>query len=174
MWNLKDKKGFIMIEMLCALSIFIMLLSGALVASKNASKIKCEYREREKYIGLLQGVKNEVMYNFTYEDLKNLKEENKLYIHKEEMNWDFHQNKDTKILFTNIVPQKEPYLEMRITETEIFKVNLILNYEERKEKRGFTVNFIKVGTKDDKEERFFYNRNFNRIINYVYSESLYN
>ncbi len=135
MWNLKDKKGFIMIEILCALSIFIMLLSGALVASENASKIKCEYREREKYIGLLQGVKNEVMYNFTYEDLKNLKEENKLYIHKDEMNWDFHQNKDTKMLFTNIVPQKEPYLEMRITETEIFKVNLILNYEERKEKK---------------------------------------
>lgn len=127
MWNLKDKKGFIMIEILCALSIFIMLLSGALVASKNASKIKCEYRQREKYIGLLQGVKNEVMYNFTYEDLKRLKEENKLYIHKDEMNWDFHQNKDTKMLFTNIVPQKEPYLEMRITETEIFKVNLILN-----------------------------------------------
>lgn len=135
MWNLKDKKGFIMIEILCALSIFIMLLSGALVASKNASKIKCEYRQREKYIGLLQGVKNEVMYNFTYEDLKRLKEENKLYIHKDEMNWDFHQNKDTKMLFTNIVPQKEPYLEMRITETEIFKVNLILNYEERKEKK---------------------------------------
>ncbi|APH14466.1 hypothetical protein NPD5_121 [Clostridium sporogenes] len=143
MWNLKDKKGFIMIEILCALSIFIMLLSGALVASKNASKIKCEYREREKYIGLLQGVKNEVMYNFTYEDLKNLKEENKLYIHKEEMNWDFHQNKDTKMLFTNIVPQKEPYLEMRITETEIFKVNLILNYEERKEKKRVHCEFYK-------------------------------
>ena len=132
-----------MIEVLCALSIFIMLLSGALVASKNASKIKCEYMEREKYTGLLQGVKNEVMYNFTYEDLKNLKEENKLYIHKEAMNWDFHQNKDIKMLFTNIVPQKEPYLEMRITETDIFKVNLILNYEERKEKKRVRCEFYK-------------------------------
>lgn len=63
---------------------------------------------------------------------------------------------------------------MKITEKDIFKVNLILNYDERKEKRGFTVNFIKVGTKDDKEKRFFYNRNFNRVINYVYSESLHN
>ncbi len=94
------------------------------------------------------------MYNFTYEDLNKLKEENKLYIHKDKMNWDFHQNKDIKILFTNIAPQKEPYLEMKITEKDIFKVNLILNYEERKEKREFTVNFIKVGTKDDKEKRF--------------------
>ncbi|NFI38814.1 type II secretion system protein [Clostridium botulinum] len=143
MWNLKDKKGFIMIEILCALSIFIMLLAGALLTSKNASKIKCEYMEREKYIGFLQGVKNEVMYNFTYEDLNKLKEENKLYIHKDKMDWDFHQNKDTKILFTNIAPQKEPYLEMKITEKDIFKVNLILNYKERKEKKRVHCEFYK-------------------------------
>lgn len=96
-----------------------------------------------KYIEFLQGVKNEVMYNFTYEDLNKLKEENKLYIHKDKMDWNFHQNKDTRILFTNIAPQKEPYLEMKITEKDIFKVNLILNYEERKEKKRVHCEFYK-------------------------------
>ncbi|NFN87395.1 type II secretion system protein [Clostridium sporogenes] len=143
MLNLKDKKGFIIIEILCALSIFIMLLGGALTVGRNSSKIKCEYKEREKYIGFLQRIKNEAMYNFTYEDLKKLKNDNKLYIHKDEMEWDFEKNKDTKILFTNIAPQKKPYLEMRISGDDVFKVNLILNYEERKEKKKIECEFYK-------------------------------
>ncbi|EJO5346971.1 type II secretion system protein [Clostridium botulinum] len=143
MWNLKVKKGFVIIEILCALSIFIMILGGALVVSKNASKIKCEYSEREKYIGFLQGVKNEVMYNFTYKDLKELKKENKLYINKDEMNWDFYENKDTKILFTNVLPKKQPYIEMKISENQVFKINLILNYKERNKEKTVQCEFYK-------------------------------
>lgn len=133
MWNLKDKKAFIIIEVLCAMSVFIMLLAGALVVSKNAYKLKCEHIKKEKYIEFFQGVKNEIMYNFTYEDLKNLKNKSKLYIQKDEMNWDFHEEKDIKMLFTDVVPKEKPYLEMKINEEEILKVDLILNYGKMKE-----------------------------------------
>ncbi|WP_195923180.1 type II secretion system protein [Clostridium tepidum] len=143
MLNLKDKKGFIIIEILCALSIFIMLLGGALIVGKNSSKIKCEYAEREKYIKFLQGIKNETMYNFSYEDLKKLKNENKLYINKDKIECDFYKNKDIKILFTSINPKNKPYLEMRINGEDVFKVNLILNYEERKEKKKIECEFYK-------------------------------
>ncbi len=115
------------------MSVFIMLLAGALVVSKNASKLKCEHIKKEKYIEFFQGVKNEIMYNFTYEDLKNLKNKSKLYIQKDEMNWDFHEEKDIKMLFTDMVPKEKPYLEMKINEEEILKVDLILNYGKMKE-----------------------------------------
>lgn len=143
MYNLKNKKGFIIVEILCALSIFIMLIGCALVGTSSSFKLKKEYITKEKYISFLESIKNDVMYNFTYDELKELRKENKIYIHKDLMNKDFHENSNVKTLFTSDMPKEEPYIEMSIYGGDIFKVNLILNYKERKEEKKVKCEFYK-------------------------------
>lgn len=143
MFKLKSKKGFVIVEVLCGISIFMILFYASLQAIYTSSKIKKQQRHLEVYFTYLESLKNNLIYNNTYEELKFLQENNKIYIKDEQIQEKILKSKNVKNIFTDEMPSIFPYIKMNILGDEILEVNLQLNYKFNEKHKKVDCKFYK-------------------------------
>ncbi|MBC8062296.1 MAG: type II secretion system protein [Clostridiaceae bacterium] len=145
-WRLNKKEGFTIIEVLCALSIIIVLFSYIMQAELRNIRLKQYLELKEKYICLLEEVSKELTYNTTYLELINLSDNGKIYIDNENMNFDKIKCSKIADCFTDKTPLVKPYIVMLISRDKVLKVNTriyfkYVNKEEMIECESFKGNY---------------------------------
>lgn len=123
--NFKNRKGFTLIEVLCSISVFIILFTLAFNVQLNTLKIK-KYNEKMKnYTYIMEYVKNNIIYDIRYEDLMNLSCNGMKYVKLEDALKAENENKDILNLFSDKNPRRE-YIEINIEKGEALKIDLKL------------------------------------------------
>ena len=143
MFKLKTRKGYILIEILCAMTIFTMLVASSIAVFYQSRKIKKIKNDNLNCFIFAEGLKNNIMYNSNYEDLCYLRENNKLYITKENMNLDKLKNKDILEIFKNDFKEDTPYIKLDIKGQDILKINMKLYSNEKNKLKAVCCEFYK-------------------------------
>lgn len=143
MWISKIKKGFTLIEVLCTITIFSILFITCLTIQLNNSTLKKYNENIIKYSVIMEQIKNNMIGNFSYEDVKKLKMQNKYYISKENINLDNFKGNDLKNLFTEKKVEDKPYLLMTVEGDSVYKINLKLYTKILKKERVMECEFYK-------------------------------
>lgn len=122
-----NKRGFTLIEVLCAVSIFSIFTTFSLNIFNKSIKIKKYNSYYKESIYFIEAVKNTLIYNSSLEEINKIKGKGPIVIAEEDMNIDNVKNKD---FLDNKGNSKVnyPYIILNIEEREDdFLVN-IKNY----------------------------------------------
>jgi prepilin-type N-terminal cleavage/methylation domain len=120
------KNGFNLIEVMCSVTLFSILFMITLTIGVKVLKIKKYNKEINNYSLAMEEIKNRMIYNSTYNELQQLKLENRYYISEENINFDKLRQKDLIDMFIETKPLQESYLVISIEEGMVLKVNLKL------------------------------------------------
>lgn len=85
MLKLRSKKGFALVEVMCAFSIFSILFLFAVDLKVDELKMKKFNDEVMGYTYYLDAVKNEIIFNYDNSDIENLKGKGKICLSKQDI-----------------------------------------------------------------------------------------
>lgn len=139
----KNKRGFTLVEVLVSLGIFAMVLLSAVSLMATSNKLEKRYNRLQKEITYLEGLKGVMEGNFSHSEISNLKNENKIYITKENMDYEYLKDERIKSAFTSSEPDKMPYISIQVEGDRVLKVVINLNTWGDKEKQIYQGVFYK-------------------------------
>ncbi len=143
MLKLNKKSGYSILEVLCAISILSIMLSGILMLDLNNLKLKKYNNEIIRYTYILDTLKKEILFNCTYEDIKNITENNKKYISGEYLTIENIKKLKLNQLFNEDVKLDDTYLEMNIVDDTAFKIELNIHLMLKSKKDIIKCEFYK-------------------------------
>ncbi|MEY7999436.1 type II secretion system protein [Clostridium sp. Mt-5] len=119
-------KGFTLIEVLCSITVFSLLFMTALFIQLDTVKVK-KYNEGVSSCTLImEYVKNNIIYNFSREDILDLYKNGRIYINCNEIKFEDIEEIEAGNLFSDVKPMKEPYIVLNVMENNVLKINLQL------------------------------------------------
>jgi prepilin-type N-terminal cleavage/methylation domain-containing protein len=107
----KTQRAFTIIETMIAVSVFSILILGALSLEMIRVNLKAYDNIKEKEIYNVELLKNNIINNTSYSELEALLNEGKKYIIKDNITSEYLQ-KDIRGLFQNNFNEKESYIEV--------------------------------------------------------------
>lgn len=118
------KAGFTLIEVLCSITILSILFMTAISIQLNSVKVRKYNKDLYNSILIMEHIKNNIIYNCSYDEIVYLNNMNKRYINCSNLN--FYSIKENNLLdlFSEAVPDKEPYIVLTVSQGEVLKVNL--------------------------------------------------
>ncbi|MHC6179432.1 type II secretion system protein [Clostridium sp. JNZ X4-2] len=119
-------KGFTLIEVLCSITVFSLLFMTALLIQLNTVKVKKYNEEVNRYTLIMEYVKNNIISNFSREDVLNLYKTGRIYVNCSEIKFEDIEEMEAGNLFSDVKPIKEPYIVLNVMENNVLKVNLQL------------------------------------------------
>lgn len=123
--NIKIKKGFALIEVLCSMAIFTILFNSALCMQLNTYSIK-KYNEKVRnYTYEMRYIKDSIIYSMSYKDIVELYDSGRKYVELKNISDYDYVGIDPKKLFSENNYGRE-YIEMEVEKGEVLKVNLKL------------------------------------------------
>ncbi|QBD85119.1 type II secretion system protein [Clostridium tetani] len=121
-----NKRGFTLIEVLCAVSVFLIFTTLALSIFNKSIKVKKYNNYYKESIYFIEAIKNTLVYNSSSEEINKIKDKGSIVILEKDMNIDNVRNKS--------------FLNTRDT-SHLNYPYIVLNIEEREE--DFLIN-IKI------------------------------
>ncbi|WP_368487846.1 prepilin-type N-terminal cleavage/methylation domain-containing protein [Clostridium sp. BJN0013] len=118
------KKGFTLIEVLCSITVFSILFMTAISIQLNSFKVKKYNKDLYNSILIMEYVKNNIIYNCSYDEILYLNNMNKKYINCNDLNFESIKDDNLVDLFSDVIPGKEPYIVLDVSGKEVLKVNL--------------------------------------------------
>ncbi|MGE5627473.1 MAG: type II secretion system protein [Solirubrobacterales bacterium] len=129
MWISKTNKGFTILEVILSLSIFAMMSSFALALMINSKKLENQYNNLNKNLSYLEGIKTIMVSSYSYNDILTLKNDNRVYISNENMDYELLKDNRSKSIFTSVEPKHVPYIYLNFEGDKVIKATLILKTE---------------------------------------------
>lgn len=126
MYKLNKKKGFTLIEVICSITLFSILFMITLTMSVKVLEIKNYNKKINNYSVVMEEIKNTMIYNATYDEIKKLNLEYRYYIDIENIDFDEIREKGTANMFAETKPLKDTYLAISVEDGNVLKVNLKL------------------------------------------------
>lgn len=128
-----NKRGFTLIEVLCAVSVFLIFTTLALSIFNKSIKVKKYNNYYKESIYFIEAIKNTLVYNSSSEEINKIKDKGSIVILEKDMNIDNVRNKsflntrDTSYL-------NYPYIVLNIEEREEdFLINIKNHFNKNKE-----------------------------------------
>jgi hypothetical protein len=143
MWKLNKKSGTTLIEALCALNILCIFFIISISIQLNNMTLKKYNNELISYIAVIEAVKGELSSNSSFEELIILHRNDKKFIKSDSLSLNSVKSININSLFSDIAPDKTPYLQMTIEEGEVLKIKLQLNYRFRDKNESIICEFYK-------------------------------
>ncbi|ERI91315.1 prepilin-type cleavage/methylation protein [Clostridiales bacterium oral taxon 876 str. F0540] len=143
MLKLNKKPGFMLIEVLCSISIVLILLTVILASALNTRKLQDINKKKYEYVTVMDAVKNEMLLNRTYDDIKKLYSENKKIIHKEQLTLSSIQNTELQDLFNENTKAEDTYLLLGVIDGKVLTINLELHAKVNSKEEVITCSFSK-------------------------------
>jgi prepilin-type N-terminal cleavage/methylation domain-containing protein len=139
MWELdmlksNKKKGFSLIEQLCAISILSILSICVITIQLNNVRLKEYNKQVLLYCNVLEALKQEIIYNYSYADVRQIYYLNKRYITKDKLTINNLKSNDLSQIFSEGSDMENTYLLLNVVDGEVLKIqielHLKLNYKE--------------------------------------------
>ncbi|MBC2580311.1 prepilin-type N-terminal cleavage/methylation domain-containing protein [Clostridium sp. DJ247] len=143
MLKLKIKKGLTLIEVLCSITIFSIIILLIISIQLSSIKIKKYSNDIYNYSIFMEELKNVIINNTSYEELKNISLENKYFISKENIRIEKIKEIGITNIFVSNIEKQEPYLVINIEGDEVLKVKLELHTKPLKKEKVMECEFYK-------------------------------
>lgn len=138
MFRLNKSRGIGFINVICSLAILMIAITYITSFKVREIKLKKYNAEMNKSVVLMEALRNEITYNYTYDEIKELFvnclslnngkyiSENKLFINGDNLNLDSLNTKGLREILDKFENNKETYLEITANndEEKIIKINL--------------------------------------------------
>ncbi|RXM78424.1 prepilin-type N-terminal cleavage/methylation domain-containing protein [Clostridium tetani] len=128
-----NKRGFTLIEVLCAVSVFLIFTTLALSIFNKSIKVKKYNNYYKESIYFIEAIKNTLVYNSSSEEINKIKNKGSIVILEKDMNIDNVRNKS----FLNTRDTSHlnyPYIVLNIEEREDdFLININNHFNKNKE-----------------------------------------
>ena len=129
MLRLQNKKGFTLVEVLCSLGVFSIVFICMMSFDVTALNMKKDIKTMNNNVIIIEALKNNIIYKMTYEELKQLEVDKRVYINKEYITFDKIKAGGAD-MFSNQVIAANPYIKCNFTKNdstiEVFKISLLL------------------------------------------------
>lgn len=139
MFKLNKSRGIGFIDVICSLAILMIAITYIASFKVKEIKLKKYNTEMNKSAVFMEALKNDITYNYTYEEIEklliehlhsnnsNYTYENKLFINGNNLNLDSLNTKGLEEILDKFENNKETYLEITANndEDKIIKINLI-------------------------------------------------
>ena len=132
MLKLTSKKGFTLVELICSLGIFSIIFISMISYGVASLNMKKRIKIINDNVFIMEGLKNNIIYRMSFEELEQLKNDNRIFVNKE--NLTFNKIQTTLLDVFSDTPWKEnEYLELRFLKYEfkVYTLGLFLHSESR-------------------------------------------
>lgn len=126
MWKLKIKPAFTLVEVMCSVAIFSLLFITALTIELNTIRLKKYNTQLYEYSVLMETVKNNFLGNLSYNELKVLYNDNRLYINKEFLSKNKLKAEKLVDVASTTMTSNELCVKLNITDGRVIKVDIKL------------------------------------------------
>lgn len=143
---MKRSKGFGFVEVLCSACIFFMVIASVFKLKITMNNIAKRQKTIESYYCFLSGLKYNLLKNATYEEVKNLKENEKLNIPKEKINIDLMCSEELESVFTKEINNDCPRITMEIEDFKdesVLKIRLKMCFLVNGQQKESITEFLK-------------------------------
>ncbi|MCY6483740.1 hypothetical protein OW763_05175 [Clostridium aestuarii] len=125
-----EHKGIGIIDVVCSLAIFFVLLIFIFSIKMNALNLRNNNEKVVKYIEFVEALKNVIYYNHNFNEIETLVNTNKVVINKGDISLESIKNKDLEDIFVRNSSKEMPYLIMKVEEDdgEVVKLSLNLHF----------------------------------------------
>lgn len=128
------KKGFSLIEQLCAICILSILTISFITIQLNNVRLKEYNKQIFLYSSVLEALKQEILYNYSYDNVKGTYNLNKRYVAKDMLTISNVRSNDLNQIFNESSDMTKTYLLLSLVDGEVLKIHLELhiklNYKE--------------------------------------------
>lgn len=128
-----SKKGFSLVEQLCAMSILAILSISIISIQLNNLRLKEYNKEILAYSSILEALKQEILHNYSYDNVREIYGLNKRFLTKDRLNIDTIKNNSINQIFSESYDNTETYLVFSITEGEVLKIHMEIHVKLKKE-----------------------------------------
>lgn len=144
MQKFSKKKGITLVEILCALNI-IAIFSMLLISMQiNNMRLRQYNNEKFKYLAVIQAVREEIIHNLNYTEVRNLMTANKKYINCDKLSLISIKSNDAVNLFEETLLQNDKsYLALQVTDGAVLKLDLTLHIKLNNSDDIITCTFFK-------------------------------
>lgn len=143
MLKLRAKKGLTLIEVLCSITVFSLMMLLIISIQLSNIKIKKYSNDIYNYSIFMEELKNVIINNTSYDELKNISLENKYYISKENIKIEKIREMGIDNIFVSNIKKQEPYLVINIGGDEVLKVRLELHVKLLRKEKIMECEFYK-------------------------------
>ncbi|MCY6960469.1 hypothetical protein [Clostridium brassicae] len=120
------RKGIGVIEVLCSMAILLILCNFTFSTKMHVLKLNQYNKKSNQYVEFLASLKENMYFNYSCEEIQNLRNSKMIMINKENINSQSIKDKGINI-FEKEVSREKPYLLMNIKDdNEVLKIELIL------------------------------------------------
>lgn len=137
------KKGFSLIEVLCAFMIFSIVFLGVMKIMLNALELKKENELIKNQSEFLYAVKYNIMYNISYDKLLYIYDCEKKNIEGSKLTLDYIKDCGLEETLSNNTNYTLPYGIMEIEKGEVLKINVKVINSEKNNNKNLTITFYK-------------------------------
>ncbi len=137
------KKGFLLIEVLCAFMIFSIVFTGVMKIMLNALELKKQNELMKNQSEFLYAVKYNIMYNISYDNLLYIYDCEKKSINGSKLTLDYIKDHGLEEIFSNNTDYILPYGIMEIEKGEVLKVDVKIINSEKNNKKNLNITFYK-------------------------------
>jgi len=139
-----SKKGFTLVEVLCSLGVFSIIFICMMSFDIASLNMKKDIKNINNDVIIMETIKNNIIYSMSFEKLELLGKNTKIYINKEDMNFDKSKT-DIMNIFTKPIPTEIPYIELSLLKDElnVYKLNILLRTGKTKDIEELQCNFYK-------------------------------
>lgn len=139
-----SKRGFTLVEVLCSLGVFSIIFICMMSYEVTSLNMKRRIKSMNDNVLIMEAVKNNIIYSMTYEELVELKKDNRIFINKENMTLNKIQG-TVKDVFSKQVYVENPYIELSFLKCEFKVYSLRLSLHEGNENHNIELqcNFYK-------------------------------
>lgn len=127
------KKGFSLLEQLCAMSIFSIMSISIITIQLNNLRLREYNKEILEYSSVLEALKQEILNNYSYDYIKDIYSSNKRYVNKDMLNISSIRNNNLNQIFDESYDNSITYLVLEMAEGEALKIHLEIHVKLNKE-----------------------------------------
>lgn len=139
-----SKRGFTLVEVLCSLGVFSIIFICMMSYEVTSLNMKKSIKNMNDNVLIMEAVKNNIIYSMTYEELEQLKKDNRIFINKEDMTLDKIQ-KTIKNVFSKQAYVENSYIELSFLKCEfkVYSLRIFLHEVNSNENIELQCNFYK-------------------------------
>jgi prepilin-type N-terminal cleavage/methylation domain-containing protein len=127
------KKGFSLLEQLCAMSIFSIMSISIITIQLNNLRLREYNKEILEYSSVLEALKQEILNNYSYDYIKNIYSSNKRYVNKDMLNISSIRSSNLNQIFADSYDNSNTYLTLGMAEGEVLKIHMEIHVQLKKE-----------------------------------------
>lgn len=120
----KTSKGFTLIEVMAAITLFSALFLATMTIQISYMRLKLHNEKMNNYRFIMEIIKYGLLYDISRDELLELKNNNRIYLNGRYINSEILRNEDLIDLFSDRVESEELYIKTIIEGEEVFKIEL--------------------------------------------------